>query len=71
MTDKQPEMDLSRKFVRLIERRPDGFVEFAFSIGDPALAVELILPEPAFATFCAEQRVRTWNLNDNREETRP
>lgn len=62
--------DLPR-WVRVIERRPDGFVEFAFSIGDPALAVELILPEPAFAMFCAEQRVRTWSLNDNREETRP
>ena len=32
MTDKQPEMDLSRKFVRLIERRPDGFVEFEFAV---------------------------------------
>lgn len=62
--------DLPR-WVRVLAHRPDGFVEFAFSIGDPALAVELILPEPAFAAFCAEQRVRTWPLNENREETRP
>ena len=52
MTDKQPEMDLSRKFVRLIERRPDGFVEFEFAIGDPALCAELMLKEDDFHTFC-------------------
>ena len=52
MTEKQPEMDLSRKFVRLIERRPDGFVEFEFAIGEPGLAVELILPANAYREFC-------------------
>ena len=33
--------DLPR-WVRVLERRPDGFVEFAFSIGDPALAKGLV-----------------------------
>lgn len=49
---------VSQCFVRLLRRRPDGFVEFVFSIDDPELAVELILPACAYAQFCAENRVR-------------
>lgn len=45
-------------FVRLRHRRPDGFVEFDFSIGDPELAVDLILPEAAYEEFCRVNRVR-------------
>ncbi|MDD3677351.1 phenol hydroxylase subunit [Thauera propionica] len=48
----EPEIDLSRKFVRLIERRPDGFVEFEFAIGDPELYAEMLLPSEAYASFC-------------------
>jgi phenol hydroxylase P0 protein len=44
--------------VRLLRRRPDGFVEFVFSISDPELGVELILPSSAYAQFCAENQVR-------------
>lgn len=55
--------DTSLKFVRLIEKRADGLVAFEFSIGWPELAVELLLPAPAFAEFCAAQRVQ---LLDNR-----
>ena len=29
-------------------------VEFAFIYGDPNLSVELVLPFPAFASFCAD-----------------
>ena len=57
MTDKQPEMDLSRKFVRLIERRPDGFVEFEFAIGDPELFAEMLLPGDAYEAFCKTNEV--------------
>jgi phenol hydroxylase P0 protein len=39
-------------------QRPDGFVEFDFAMGDPELAVDLILPQAAFAAFCAEHQVR-------------
>jgi len=40
------------KFVRVRNMRDDGFVEFDFSIGDPTLYVELILPSTAFNEFC-------------------
>ena len=45
--------DTARTFVRVIERRPDGFVEFHFSIGDPTLFVEMLLTESAFEEFCS------------------
>lgn len=53
----QAVMDVNRKFVRLIERRPDGLVEFEFSIADPALYVEMLLPAAAFEEFCSANRV--------------
>ncbi len=52
MSDAAPRIDISRKFVRLIERRPDGLVEFEFAIGEPELFVEMLLPEPAYHDFC-------------------
>ncbi|MEK8048712.1 phenol hydroxylase subunit [Ideonella sp. DXS22W] len=45
-------------WVRVTRERPDGFVEFDFAIGSPDLAVDLILPRPAFEAFCAEHQVR-------------
>lgn len=41
-----------RNYVRIRGRR-GRFVEFDFAIGAPDLAVELIMPEPAFREFCA------------------
>jgi phenol hydroxylase P0 protein len=49
--------DTRRRFVRVVERRPDGFVEFHFSIGDPSLFVEMLLSGPAFDEFCASNAV--------------
>jgi phenol hydroxylase P0 protein len=46
-----------RRYVRVRRVRPDGLVCFDFSIGDPALTVELILPPAAFEEFCANNRV--------------
>lgn len=40
------------KYVCIRRMRDDGFVEFDFSIGDPGLYVELILPTTAFNEFC-------------------
>lgn len=51
-----PQCDLSRRFVRVLQRRDNGLVEFEFSIGWPELAVELMLPERDFANFCATQK---------------
>jgi phenol hydroxylase P0 protein len=33
-------------------------VEFEFSLGDPSVALEMILPEAAFGEFCREQQAR-------------
>ena len=50
--------DVSRKFVRVLQRRANGFAECEFSIGWPDLAVELMLPQPAFEAFCQTHQVR-------------
>ena len=50
--------DISRRFVRVLQRRSNGLVEFEFSIGWPELSVELMLPERAFAEFCVAQKAR-------------
>ncbi|HOI51682.1 phenol hydroxylase subunit [Azonexus caeni] len=49
--------DAGRRYVRICKRRPDGFIEFEFAIGDPELAVELMLPESAFHEFCLANEV--------------
>lgn len=60
-TDSAPpeavQVDTSRRFVRVIETRSDGLVAFEFAIGWPELAVELLLPEHAFAEFCIVNKV--------------
>lgn len=57
MKNSEPAVDLNRKFVRLIERRPDGFVEFEFAIGDPELFAEMLLPSEAYESFCQSNHV--------------
>jgi phenol hydroxylase P0 protein len=54
----RPEASPLTCFVRLRERRSDGFVVFDFAMGDPELSVELILPEAAYDEFCQTHRVR-------------
>ena len=49
--------DISRRFVRVLQRRSNGLVEFEFSIGWPELAVELMLPTAAFDAFCDNNKV--------------
>ncbi|CAM2152498.1 phenol/toluene 2-monooxygenase (NADH) P0/A0 [Pararobbsia alpina] len=44
--------DLSRRYVRFRERHDNGFVEFDFSIGDPALSVELVMSQNDYEAFC-------------------
>ena len=53
-----PAVDTTLRFVRVLEQRHDGLVAFEFAIGWPELAVELLLPIPAFAAFCATNRVQ-------------
>lgn len=49
--------DLTRKFVRVIGDLPNGLVEFEFAIGDPDVAVELVMPKAAFEAFCRSHQV--------------
>ena len=51
--------DTNRKFVRLIEIKESGMVEFEFSVGEPDLFVELLLPAGAFSEFCVANQVTT------------
>lgn len=51
------QMDITRRFVRLSSIRADGYVEFVFSIGDPALGVDLILSRAAYDEFCRVNHV--------------
>lgn len=47
-----------QRFVRVTAEREDGFIEFDFSLGDPDLYVELILPRSAFNQFCDNNDVQ-------------
>jgi phenol hydroxylase P0 protein len=72
------DFDPTRKFIRVTERRPDGFVAFDFAIGYPEIFVELVMPVKAFDEFCTSNRVTqlegerpevkdsdwAWQLND-------
>jgi len=49
------DFDLTR-YVWVTSRARPGFIEFNFAIGDPAVYLEMILPETAFEEFCAEQQ---------------
>jgi phenol hydroxylase P0 protein len=68
-------LDTNQRYVRVIDHRADGFVEFAFAIGEPDLAVELLMNAEAFEEFCAVNHVTVlsaepagsgWGLHDAR-----
>lgn len=46
------------RYVRVTSRARPGFVEFNFSISDPTLFLEMILPVRAFDEFCRTNRVQ-------------
>lgn len=45
------------RYVRVIETRADGLIEFEFAVGEPQLFVELLMPRAQFDEFCARQHV--------------
>jgi phenol hydroxylase P0 protein len=49
--------DITRKFVRVTQIRPNGLVEFEFSVGEPGVAAELVMPKAAFDEFCVANQV--------------
>jgi phenol hydroxylase P0 protein len=54
----EPAVDVKHKFVRIRETLPSGLVCFEFAIGWPELFVDLMLPQPAFDDFCAQNQVQ-------------
>lgn len=49
--------DTAKRYVRVIQRRADGFIEFHFAIGHTEYFAELMLKEKDFQIFCAENNV--------------
>ena len=47
-----PQQSMPVCYVRITNKDRNGFIEFDFSVGDPQLYVELILPPSAFEEFC-------------------
>ncbi|SDP38096.1 phenol hydroxylase P0 protein [Ralstonia sp. 25mfcol4.1] len=47
-------------YVRVVER-DERWVEFEFSIGDPAIFVELVMPPEQFQSFCRDQHAQLLN----------
>ncbi len=47
----------SRKFVRVVQRYPNGLVRFDFAVGWPDLSCELVLPQAMFDDFCRHNAV--------------
>ena len=50
-------IDANKRWVRVLNRTKNGFVEFEFFVSDADLFVELILPEAAFQEFCVNNKV--------------
>lgn len=51
------QFDTSLHYVRVTDKRDDGFVEFEFSVGQPEVALEMVLKQQDFEKFCEEQKV--------------
>lgn len=54
---RKPAFDVERRYVRYRELDSRGYVQFDFAIGDPELAVELVLPLRAYQEFCRANAV--------------
>ena len=60
-------MMAQKRYVRVTNRDRPGFIEFHFSLDDPALYLEMILPTAAFTEFCRSNRV-TFLTDEQAEE---
>lgn len=61
--------DPAGRFVRITGRRPNGFVEFDFAIGEPEVFVELILSREAFEAFCTDNHVEMLAAGEDKDAT--
>ena len=59
------EFNPEKRFVRFIEKRDDGFVEFEFAVGEPEIFAEMILKAEDYEFFCKEQGVVMIDENSN------
>jgi phenol/toluene 2-monooxygenase (NADH) P0/A0 len=50
-------MDTNKRWVNILRKTENGFVEFEFFVSDVDLCIELILPEAAFKEFCLNNNV--------------
>jgi phenol hydroxylase P0 protein len=56
--------DIKQRYVRFQRMRADGYVEFSFAIGEPELAVDLILPLAAYREFCRANKVTYLTIDE-------
>jgi phenol/toluene 2-monooxygenase (NADH) P0/A0 len=49
--------DTDKRWVNVLRKTENGFVEFEFFVSDADLCIELILPEAAFKEFCLNNHV--------------
>jgi phenol hydroxylase P0 protein len=52
----EEKVDDQQRYIRVTGTRNNQFVEFDFSIGDPTIFIELILPFDQFHEFCKKQK---------------
>jgi phenol/toluene 2-monooxygenase (NADH) P0/A0 len=50
-------MDTNKRWVNILRKTENGFVEFEFFVADADLCIELILPEAAFKEFCLNNHI--------------
>ena len=50
-------LDVTQRFIRIVQEHDNGMVEFEFAVGEPGLFVEMVMPRPQFEEFCAMQAV--------------
>lgn len=60
-------VDETKKFVRVTGVLHDKFTEFEFSVGDPNLYVELVLPFDQFQDFCRSHDARQLTASEEVE----
>ncbi len=58
MSNSDQTFNPENKYVRITGIRNNSLIEFDFSIGEPEMYIELVLPFEAFQTFCAHNKVR-------------
>jgi phenol hydroxylase P0 protein len=50
-------MDTNKRWVNILRKTENGFIEFEFFVADADLCIELILPEAAFKEFCLNNQI--------------